>query len=280
MKYKNIFIGCLLLLGVTACEKDLPTYETTVCQLNFGYEKEVTTSEITDEMRLLSHSFKLNSAEDAEVDTVWVKVYTMGYLSTENRPFSLQQVQTGKDDAVAGKHYVAFDDADLTNHFYYIPANQAEVQIPIVVKRDPSLSDGDVVLKFAFKENKWFKPGYPEFGYYTLTISDRLSKPSMWNACSLDYYFGEYGAVKHGLMIGWTDQAWDDTYINSLFYLFTYSNGATAWFPKDGNYIDYLAGWFAKRLEQENAARLADPSIGDVWREAGGNEVDFTPLEY
>ena len=281
MKYiNNILVAGALIFGLSACEKDLPEYETTVCQLNFKYgTTDISTDKVTDEMREGAHSFKLNSGIGVNVDTVWVRVATMGYLSDEARPFELEQVMTGERDAVAGKHYVAFTDAEMQS-WYYIPAGQAEVLVPIVVKRDPSLeTEGDVVLKFTFKENEYFKLGYPEFAVYSIVISDQLAKPTMWTTCNLNYYFGAYGPVKHELMIAWTEQAWDDTYIESLFYEYRYSGGGVAWYPKDGNYISYLASWFAERLAKENAERLADPEIGDVYREANGDAVDFTSLD-
>lgn len=278
MKSINILILGMLLGLFSACEKELPVYETSLCQLNFVYgtQEGLQTDEVTDDMRMLSHSFILNSGEEVTVDTVWVKVRTMGYLSDQGRPFELTQVMTGENDAVAGTHYVAFDDPDLQS-FYVIPAGQAEVQAPIVVLRDPSLEEnGDVTLQFTFKENAYFKLGYPEFSTYSLVISDRLTRPSMWGACSLDYYFGEYGPVKHELMIRWMDQSWDDTYIETLFEEFY----AGLWVAKDDAYINYLSNWFAEKLSEENEERLADPEIGDVWREANGEPVDFTPLSY
>lgn len=282
MKYiQNILISLVLLTGLVACEKDLPVYESKVCQLNFKYgTTNLTTGEVTEEMRIRSHSFVLNSGEGVMIDTVWVKVTSMGYLSDQNRAIELQQVLTGEQDAVADKHYVSFDNAELKSRYYFLPANRPEVEIPIVVKRDPSLAtDGDVRLKFTFKENENFKLGYPQFAEYTIIISDRLSKPSMWTDCELDYYFGAYGSKKHELMISWTEETWDNTYINTLFYQANYS-GTLYWVPKDGNYIDYLASWFADKLSKENAERLADPAIGDVYREPDGSPVDFTPLAY
>lgn len=280
MKYvQNILISLVLLTGLVACEKELPVYESTVCQLNFKYgTANLTTDEVTEEMRIRSHSFVLNSGEGVMIDTVWVKVTSMGYLSDTNRTIELQQLSTGKQDAVAGKHYVSFDDPELKSRYYFLPANRPEVEIPIVVKRDPSLAtDGDVSLKFTFKENENFKLGYPQFAEYTIIISDRLSKPSMWTDCELDYYLGAYGSKKHELMISWTGEIWDNTYINTLFYQANYS-GTLYWVPKDGNYMDYLAGWFADKLLKENAERLADPTIGDVYRESDGSPVDFTRI--
>ncbi len=278
MKSINKIIFGMLFLGLSACEKDLPVYETSVCQLNFVYgtQEGLQTDEVTDDMRMLSHSFILNSGEGVMVDTVWVRVRTMGYLADQDRPFELIQLPTDGNDAVAGTHYVAFDDPDLQS-FYMIPAGQAEVLAPIVVLRDPSLEEsGDVTLKFTFQENDYFKLGYPEFSTYSLVISDQLTKPSMWGSCSLDYYFGTYGAVKHELMIKWMDQSWDDAYIETLFEELY----AGFWLPKDEAYLSYLGDWFAEKLQEENEERLADPEIGDVWREANGEPVDFTPLSY
>ena len=111
---------------------------------------------------------------------------------------------------------------------------------------------------------------------YTLTVSDRLSKPNAWDLASLDYYFGEYGEKKHELMMKWTEKSWDDEYINSLF-ADIYGFGTLS--PKDPNYIKWLAGWFAEQLEQENVERLQNKL--DVWKESDtGKPVDFTPKEW
>ena len=47
----------------------------------------------------------------------------------------------------------------------------------------------------------------------------------------------------------------------------------------DPNYIEWLAGWFAEQLEQENVERLQNKL--DVWKESDtGKPVDFTPKEW
>ena len=43
----------------------------------------------------------------------------------------------------------------------------------------------------------------------------------------------------------WTEESWDDEYINSLF-ADIYGFGTLS--PKDPNYIKWLAGWFAGAL--------------------------------
>ena len=134
----------------------------------------------------------------------------------------------------------------------------------------------ETVDRFIQNQKFCFKTGYPEFSTYTLTVSDRLSKPNAWDLASLDYYFGEYGEKKHELMMKWTEKSWDDEYINSLF-ADIYGFGTLS--PKDPNYIKWLAGWFAEQLEQENVERLQNKL--DVWKESDtGKPVDFTPKEW
>ena len=217
MKRLNIWLCSMLLLCITACEKDLPVFEDPDCLLNFNYGSQLSTEEVTEMMRNGSHSFKLKTPEGQLSDTVWLDVDIMGKLSAEDRPLALQQVMVeGTKNAVAGTHYIAFDDSVLAE-FYVVPAHSATAHIPVILKRDPSLAEGNVVLRITFRENANFKTGYPEFSTYTLTVSDRLSKPNAWDLASLDYYFGEYGEKKHELMMKWTEKSWDDEYINSLF---------------------------------------------------------------
>ena len=222
---KIIYSVFISILTLTSCEKDLSVYKSDVSQLNFKYsDRELTTGTVTEDMRKVSYSFVLNAKEGVTVDTVWLNVTTMGYLSDKKRGFELKQIiLEDEENAEPDKHFVSFDDESLKSEFYFIAPNESQRSIPIIVLRDNSLTEkGDVKLKLTFKENENFKCGYPEFSEYTVTISDRLAEPSMWSECSLDYYFGNYGAKKHELMIAWTGEAWDDNYLLELFYFSDY----------------------------------------------------------
>ena len=92
MKRLNIWLCSMLLLCITACEKDLPVFEDPDCLLNFNYGSQLSTEEVTEMMRNGSHSFKLKTPEGQLSDTVWLDVDIMGKLSAEDRPLALQQV--------------------------------------------------------------------------------------------------------------------------------------------------------------------------------------------
>ena len=71
MKRLNIWLCSMLLLCITACEKDLPVFEDPDCLLNFNYGSKLSTEEVTEMMRNGSHSFKLKTPEGQLSDTVW-----------------------------------------------------------------------------------------------------------------------------------------------------------------------------------------------------------------
>lgn len=271
MKKLSIFAGLLLILGLTAsCEKDLVPYDTPDAWLNFAYydynNELVTDAYAFEETMAETHySFVIRSSaigEDLQRDTVWFEVTTMGFLSAQNRPVEFQQIATGENDAVPGVHYVAFDDPSLLAKSY-VPGNQNQALVPIVVLRDGSLDQNDVVLQFTFKENGYFKPGYDEFIVHTLYISNHLAQPSKWSSYYCDYYFGTYGQMKHQLMMEWTGNAWDDAYLDELF-------------SGDNEYLNYLGRWFSEKLDEENQKRQEQGE--DIYREDDGTPVSFDPV--
>ena len=239
-----------LLVGLASCEKDLPVYDYPDNMLNF----DVTISSETKEPELTSYSF-VYLPEDTERDTVWVTVKTMGFLSDENRPLELQQVASGGKDAEAGVHYVSFDDAGLKSKFYYIPGGAVEQRIPVVVLNDASLETESVNLYFTFKDNGYFRPGYPLYSEMHLNISNMLTKPAAWDDYA-DYFFDKYGPVKHKFMIDVTGLKWDNEFLETHLY-------------GEQGYLTYLAQLCDKELRKENARR-AEQGLGVLSEDAEG----------
>lgn len=254
----HIIAGCFALSAMCGCEQELPVYDGADSMLNFEYNQSKTDT-------VVNYSFQY-VAEDVVEDTVWVKVTTMGFPADRNRSLDLMQVSAGskeEEDAVSGVHYVPFDDAELKAKYYYIPANAVETKIPIVVKKDESLATKLVSLKVTFKENEEFKLGYMERSTVKVIITNMLVKPNNWNSF-MKHFFGDYGTVKHKLMIDVTGKKWDDAYLDEI---------GVSDYSVDQGYLMFLNRKVIKRLEEVNAERAAD-GLG------GLSEADGAPVEF
>ncbi len=237
MKRKTIYIALLAIIALlSACEQDLPVYSDTTSRLYF--KKAYLSDSLT------SYSFSYHG--DVTSDTVWVTVQNLGFIANHDRSFELEQVMTGTDDAVAGKHYVSFDDAEYKKHLV-IKADSTTARIPIVVLRDASLKTSTVTLKFTIKENAEFKPGFKSQMNRYIQITDRLAKPSNWGGYC-NWYFGTYGPVRHQFMIKVTGEKWDEDYISKQQF-----DSYTA----DQAYMSFICSKLAAALAVENAEREA-----------------------
>lgn len=249
-KYIFLMASLLGLMSMTSCEKDLETFSDSTCRLNFYYDISAL-SYFKEDMAKDNYSFVYGD-EAAVDDTLWYEVETMGFIADHDRPIALEQIQMdGGNNAVAGRHYVAFDDPSLAK-FYVIPAGKARTKIPVVLLRDASLKNESVTLKFALKPNDEFVLGYGPLSQRQVTFTDQLSEPSYWSKdYGNQYYsfyisdvFGAYGTVKHQFLISETGEKWDDEYINQLM-------------TGDSMYLNYLAQKLAKRLAEVNVEREA-----------------------
>lgn len=253
---KKIFfsiIAAVAMLSMTSCEKDLETYSTETCRLNFYYndnQKSYFSAAMTES----SYSF-IYAANDVTVDTVWVEVESMGFVRDYDRRIALVQVDTaGVDQAIAGTHYVAFNDPSFVDKCI-MPAGKARTRIPIVVKRDSSLKKQTVVLKYRIDTNNEFTNGFDRFQTRSLTITDRLAKPAKWDEGLIELFggfiirslgdeIGEWGPLKHQFMIDTVGKPWDDKYIEELC-------------TGDESFRNYIFTKLGKALVSLNAERAA-----------------------
>lgn len=238
MKNKLYLLALLAVITMTACEEELPLYQDHQARLNFVY------SSAADSV--LSYSFVYNSA--LVEDTIWTQVETIGFVSDTDRPFEIQQIMTGTDDAVAGQHYMSFDDPAYQK-FLKIEAGETTARIPIIMYKHSSLSEKDVFLRLSIKENGYFKQGYEGMKHKTLTISNRLVKPISWGRYP-DYFFGVWGPVRAQFYIDVTGEKWDEEYVGEIL-------GFNDLSKVDANYIFYLQNKLRRALAEENARRLA-----------------------
>lgn len=269
-KLYTLFAGLCLLVLAACNDDDFSVYDSPDCRLNFLFYNSdssvMAVENVTDQIRLRAFSFVLESNVEAVRDTIWLDASTMGFLSDETRPFALEQIRVeGVKNAEPGLHYVAFDDPEVTS-FYQVAARKNRVSLPVIVLRnDEALQDTTVVLKIGFKDNGYFKPGYEGIDTRTIEITDNLAQPENWYTgyphWALGNYIGDYGEVKHRLMIEWTGKVWDAAYIEE------FMNG-------DSAYMSYMTSWLMKKLQEENAARLDEGE--EVYKEKDGNPVDFS----
>lgn len=274
-KYISFMAGMLLAILFASCEKDLQVYSDSTCRLNFYYDIE-SVSSFKESMARSTYSFVYGSS-GVERDTLWYEMETMGFVADHDRAITLVQVDSvGVTNAVAGKHYVSFDDPSVA-HYYVVPAGKARVKVPVIILRDASLKNETVVLKFKIEPNAEFEQGYSALQARVVQFTDQLSEPSKWSygfpdsdyssyTVSLSDYFGAYGVVKHQFLIEQTGEKWDDDYIEKLM-------------TGDSNYLMYLLRKMSKRLDEVNAER-ASRGEGPL-TEADGTVVEIAdPYAY
>lgn len=265
MKKLYALLAGVVFFMLTAChDDDYPVYDRQEGRLNFLFYDYwgdvVSPADATDEMRLRSFSFKLESGT-AMRDTVWLEAETMGFVGDEARSYALEQVLVdGVKNAEPGVHYVAFDSPEIQS-LYRVEAFQSKVKVPVVVLRDDAgLKDTTVVLKITFKDNGVFRPGYVGLDTRVVEITDRLAEPMNWEECYLYYVVGDWGELKHEKMIEWTGKTWDNEYIEEFM-------------DGDSAYRDYIASYLKKKLKEENALR-EERGEGPL-TEKDGTPVDF-----
>ena len=256
-KLYNILGGMALLFMFASCEKDLEPYHTPDCRLNFVYGNGIllTSNELKNRVDYDLTNYSFYYQGNPERDTLWFKVGTMGFLAGESRAIALQQItlEDTVENARPGVHYVPFDDPELAG-FYRMPAHQDTLSIPVILLNDPSLKSQEVILCFGVKDNGVFKPGYSMMSSRRIRYTAEATRPAAW----MDGFFGDWGPVKHQLMIEWTGEKWDNDYIRKKY-------------DEDYSYMEYINQWLHYKLEEENAKRVAAGK--DVYREANGKEV-------
>ena len=86
------------------------------------------------------------------------------------------------DNAKPGIHYVPFSELSSS---YIIDANETNVKLPIVFKRDASLREKERVLEIRLtEEGSDFKLGASDRIVKRLVISDILLKPTTWEGAA------------------------------------------------------------------------------------------------
>lgn len=219
------------------------------------------------------------SQESKRTDTVNVEIVTMGEV--ENYPRKIKFKQMTKEwqyiydeenpalvvdsnytdmayPAVAGVHFEAFSE----NNELVIPAHQNGLKLRIVVKRDPSMQNNAYKLQLCLLPSEDFETGEPANLVKTITLSDKLERPSKWKDQSYYYklYLGNWSARKHRLMIDVTGEKWDNEFLS-----YVIGN-------REGN---ALREFYLGKIKQALADYNANPKNNPPMKDENGNEVVF-----
>ncbi len=191
-------LACCILISLVSCATDeLPVFDTTISNIYFEWAKEgrENYSQTLDSIDV-TFALELPSVTDTIIN---VPVKILGYTSEMDRDVNISVVTSGTT-AVEGVHYEIPSSVVM-------PADSVRAYVPVTLKRDASLKDGIVSLKFQLVENEYFKTAIfsteeyynvnreLSFTEFEISFSDILTKPAYWNR-TFDGYLGNWTAKK------------------------------------------------------------------------------------
>lgn len=256
------YLSLILVFGMCSCEEKYDVYDYPYDSLGFVYEEEFAGIEKSDSVKRMTFVY---TDESVRRDTVWVRMQTSGFVTGHDRSFDIEQVKVGGTavNARAGEHYLPFDDPLVMRHLV-VKAGANSAEFPVVLLRDdPYLRQGSVVLKLRLKENDVFKESFPSDRFYTIEFSDQILKPSCWEVFG-NNFAGEYGEVKFRFMIDSAVWTFDEEWMSENFGSYNIV---------DPGYASYLSTFYANRLIEYNRQRMAEGL--DVLKEEDGTIVQF-----
>ena len=126
---------------------------------------------------------------------MWVEVALMGFPMNAIRPVEIVQTnQDAADAAIAGVHYIAFDDAEVKD-LMVMGTNQVIARIPVIFLRDVSLKTEKRRLEMTIVENDYFKRGIDADCDFMIQTTELAEEPTNW-ASTWKAYFGEWSSQK------------------------------------------------------------------------------------
>lgn len=212
---KYIMIA-VVVLAMASCKKDQYHLYNDVPRIQFGPDISLIykpNSALADTLKPFTFYY---DAPDVTQDTVFFDIYAIGGVSKTDRTFTLEQEQVpNTNNALPGKHYVAFNDPRVSK-FYVIKAGTVYTKVPVVVLRDVSLKTTTAILKLNVIADGNFQLGERKNLWRRIEMTDRLSRPLAWTDSYSTFYYGAYSEVKHAFMISITGQKWDQVFMSQL----------------------------------------------------------------
>lgn len=218
MKVRNLSYILLALPFMIGCKKNSYNFYEGIGIAQFGptinylYQSYY---DMTDTLKTYSFAYQ---ASNTTQDTVYFDLYALGGITNYDRPFKLKQVSVfGKENAVPGVHYKAFDDPSVTQA-YVVKAGEMHMRVPIVLIRDASLKSKNVALQMEVDANEHFRRGEANKIWRRVEFADMLIRPNAWSDNHATQFWGKYSQVKHQFMIDQTGEPWDEEFMTAFVY--------------------------------------------------------------
>lgn len=187
--------------------------------------------------------------ENILLDTMWLRVQTMGMPEDEDRPVKFVQLPESDESIMArpGVHYIAFDSPELAP-LMVVKANQVQADIPVVFLKDASLKGKEYRLTISIAPNEYFGNGIDRYQTFLLKVSNVAKEPESWKTWK--YYVGDWGEEKMRFLM---------TYVGIDF---------------SSDYPAYMYNYFAAVAREKLAEYNNDPEH-EILKEADGTIVSF-----
>ncbi len=196
---KYSFLILAFIIAISSCqEKTLNQFGS---ESSLFFFRGASNSKGTPQTDSISYSFFLTESSKLE-DTVWVDIRLTGFPSDKERTLPVIQSNSGEvGAAVAGTHYVAFNDPAFVKYLV-LPANRVSIAVPVVVKRTTEMETGEFRLEMEITTNEHFVAGIKDRTNYLIKITAMAIKPALWDvANSYLAIFGPWGQAKMKFII-------------------------------------------------------------------------------
>lgn len=153
---------------------------------------------------------------DRQIEVAQIPGYDVTYNYDDQGNLIDSIITEWSNLAIAGKHYIAFEDAEA-KALLKIKAGEITGYIPVIVLRDNSLKTEKVRLRIQLKASTDLELGQAKNQIMLLNISDQLEQPSNWIRYSTaESYLGTYSKAKHELMISVLQDKVDEKWLNQM----------------------------------------------------------------
>ncbi len=142
-----------------------------------------------------------------------------------------------------GIHFKGWD-KDST---FLIPADSVGTVFNLIIMRDSSLQENDYTITLEIAASDDFLPGSAPRRRVSITLSDKVEEPTLWDEPILDgrsvfSVMGYYGKKKHQILIDATGKPWNNQFIQ---------------YELDEEYLVFYRDVAERELNKINAERAA-----------------------